>query len=375
MKNDEYSLHLSQKNTAESAKQISLEIKAKFRNKPFFIFILFTPDYNPKELSQVFNLTLNNPNLLGVQAPLLIYKNKFIEKGIIGCCICKEKTNINSLFIGSQDSEKIEYNLKKHFKQIKRKDIKLISFLSPQINSLSFLEGLRFSLGKLINFSGAGCHHKYSPQADFILKKGVGNGLVNLAFDGITNDIFRLQNFVIFGKPFTITRLNPKQQIIYEINNKPAVEIYKHYFEEKFNTFIENRLFTYYPLGISSKNSFRLLTIVDILEDGSFLFRGNLRNKTKGNLMTLREHYSREDLMANWGEKKNDREGLVFIINSLNRRKILGQKSTQEIENIKEVIFPKKEMFGVYSDYYLFPDLQTQDISIESGGLLLNVWT
>jgi hypothetical protein len=91
--------------------------------------------------------------------------------------------------------------------------------------------------------------------------------------------------------------------------------------------------------------------------------------------MTLREHYSKENLMANLGEKKNDQEGLVFIINSLNRRKILGQNSAKEIENIKEVIFPKKEMFGIYSDYYLFPDPQTQDISIESGGLLLNVWT
>ncbi|MCF7870672.1 MAG: FIST C-terminal domain-containing protein [Candidatus Omnitrophica bacterium] len=374
MKNNQYSLHLSQKNASEAAKQISLEIKAKFRNKPFFIFILFTPDYNPKELSRIFNLTLNNPNLLGVQAPSLIYKGAFIEKGIIGCCICKEKTNINSLFIGSQDSEKIEYILKKYFKKIKRKDIKLISFLSPQVNSLSFLEGLNFSLGKLINFSGTGHHHKYSPREDFIIKKGVGNGLVNLTFDGIATSTFRLQNFVVFGKPFTITRINPKQQIIYEINNKPAVEIYKHYFEEKFNSFIENHLFPYYPLGISSKNSFRLLTIVDILEDGSFLFRGNLRNKTRGNLTTLRQHYSKEHLIARLGKEKNTEEGPVFIINSLNRKKILGQNSVKEIENIKEAIFPKKEIFGICSDYYLFPDPETQDINIESGGLLLNVW-
>ncbi|MCF7887257.1 MAG: hypothetical protein K9L71_02460 [Candidatus Omnitrophica bacterium] len=374
MKKNEYFIYLNQQDGSKAAKEISLEIKARFKTNPSFIFVLFTPGYDPKNLSQIFNLTLNNPNLFAIQAPLLIYKNKIIEKGIISCCINKKNTRINNLFIGSQDSEKIEYILKRYFKEIKKKNIKLISFLSPQINSLSFLRGLKFSLGKLINFSGAGYQNKYSSRESFILEKGIGNGLISLVLDGINTDTLHLQNFIPFGKPFEINKLNPKQQIIYEINNRPAVEIYKHYFEEKFNSFIKNRLFSYYPLGALNKNSFRLLTIVDILEDGSFLFKGNLHNKAQGNLMTLREKYPKSKIISKLGETKNKEEGVVFMINSLERKKMLGKTAEKEIENIENILSPKKELFGIYSDYYLFPDGETQDINVESGGLLLNVW-
>ncbi|MFO8053285.1 MAG: FIST C-terminal domain-containing protein [Candidatus Omnitrophota bacterium] len=374
MKKNEYFIYLNQKDGNKAVKEISLEIKAKFKTNPSFIFILFTPGYDPKDLSRIFNLTLNNPNLFAVQAPLLIYKNKIIEKGIISCCINKKDTQVNSLFIGSQDSEKIEYILKKYFREIKRKNIKFISFLSSQIDYLSFLKGLKFSLGKLINFSGAGYQNKYSPRESFILKKGIGNGLISLILEGINTDTLHLQNFIPFGKPFEITKLNPKQQIIYEINNRPAVEIYKYYFEEKFNNFVKNRLFSCYPLGISAKNYFRILTIVDILEDGSLLFKGSLQNKTQVHLMALRDSYSKEDLVGKLAKTKQDEEGPVFIINSLERKKMLGKKAEKEIENIEELFSPKKEIFGIYSDYYLFPDEETKNINIESGGLLLNVW-
>ncbi|MCF7873451.1 MAG: FIST C-terminal domain-containing protein [Candidatus Omnitrophica bacterium] len=374
MKKNEYFIYLNQKENDQAAKETSLEIKARFKNNPDFIFILFTPGYNPKKLSQVFNLTLKNPNLFAIQAPLLIYKDKIIEKGLISCCLNKKDAKIKSLFIGSQNSEKIEYILKKYFREIRRKNIKFISFISSQMNSLSFLKGIRFSLGKLINFSGAGYKNKYSSQENFILNKGIGNGLVSLILNGISTNTLYLQNFIPFGKPFNITRLNPKQQIIYEINNKPAVEIYKYYFEEKFNNFIKNRLFPYYPLGIFTKNYFRLLTIIDILEDGSFLFKGNLRDKTQGNLMTLRDAYPKKDLRKKLEKSEKNDAGIVFMVNSLERQKILGKKAEKEIENIQNIYSPKKEIIGIYSDYYLFPDEETQDINIESGGLLLNVW-
>lgn len=375
MEKNEYFIYFSQKDETAAAKNISLEIKAKFKTNPCFIFILFTSDYNPKNLLQTFKFTLKNPNIFGIQAPCLIYQNKIIENGIISCCINKKNAKIDNLFIGSRDSEKIEYTLKSHFKDTKRKNIRLISFLSPQMNSSSFLEGLNRSLGKLVNFSGGGYQHKYSPYQQFMLDQGIGNGLVNLNFEKINTAFSRLHNFIPFGKPFEITRINQRQQIIYEINNQPAINIYKHFFEEKFQIFIKNRLFQYYPLGIPHKNDFRLLTILDILEDGSFLFQGTLKNKEKGNLMTLKKIYSKDKLNNKLNEIKDDDNGLIFIINSLSRKKILGEKSLEEIKNINNFFYPKKEMFGIYADYYLFPNSETQDATVETGGLLLNAWT
>ncbi len=372
MKKSEFSLYLSQKEGEEAAKEISLKIRTNFRQGLNFVLILFTPNYRPHSLLRILNLTLKTANLLGIKAPFLIYKDQLISKGVIGCCINKEKSQFKNFFVGEKDPAKIEHKFRQDFKETSRQKINFTSFLSPQIEPLSFLESLRLSLGKLNNFSGAGYTNKKDSTDHFMIDAGIGNGLINLNMLGVSKKISRLHNFIPLGKSFNITKLNFQQQIIHEINSRPAVEIYKKYLEEKFDIFIRNRLFYHYPLGIPSGNSFRLLSITNILEDGSFLFRGNLRYNTSANIMLLKEPCSQKILNSVF--KKTEAEGLVFTISSTSRKKNLNKKCEEEIKNIQKAFAPAKEVFGIFSDYYFFSDQKTQDTNMESGGLLLNVW-
>lgn len=373
MEKNEFCLYLSQKDGKEAARDISLKIKSIFRHKLNFIFLLFTPDYQPQELLETFNLTLRAATLLGVKSPLLIYKDKIIKKGVIGCCINKEGSKFENFFVGEKESEKIEHKFRMEFKKPRKQGTNFISFLSPQVNPLSFLQGLRLSLGKLADFSSAGYTDKNYSIDYFMLNEGMGSGLVNLSIEGMGMQSIRLHNFIPLGKPFNITKFNFQQQIIHEINNKPAVEIYKHYLEEKFTELFKNRLFRYYPLGIPMGDSFRLLTVTDILEDGSFLLKGNLRYKTGANMMLLKENCSKALLTDKLQKVNTGEKGLAFVINSLPRKKILGEKAEEEIKYINEILSPDKEVFGAFCDYYLFSDYKTQDTNIETGGLLLNV--
>lgn len=374
MEKDELFLCLSEREGREAAKEISLKIKSAFGQNFNFIFILFTPNYLPHELIKTFNLTLGPSNLCGIKSPCLIYKDRIIKKGLICCCINKKDSGFNSSFIEEQDSEEIELKFRKNFKKIKKQDINFLSFLSPQINPLSFLEGLRLSLGKLTNFTGAGYRQKNLSTEYFLSGSSIGNGAINLDTKNLNRQNIRLHNFLPLGRSFEITKLNSNQQLIQEINNNPAADIYKLYFEEKFTDFIKNRLFHCYPLGILCQNHFRLLLITDILEDGSLVFQGNLRYPARANIMLLNEVCSFSQVLTKIEELGINQNGVVFIINSLSRKKILGKSLEQELKNIQKAFLPKKEIFGIFADYYLFSDYRTPDTNIESGGFLLNVW-
>ncbi len=374
MENNDFCLYLSQKEGSEAAKEISLKIKSNTSVKPSFIFILFTPGYQSQDLLKTFNFTLKSSNLLGIKAPFLIYKGQIIKTGVVCCWVNKKDSRFKVFFTGEKDSEKIEDKFRLNFKTLKKKEINLLSFLSPQINPLSFLEGLRLSLGRLSNFAGAGFDNKNCLDKHFMINAGVGSGLASLNLKGIQAKKIYLHNFIPLGKQFDITKINFKQKIIHEINNKPAVEIYRHYLEENFSRFIQNRLFHYYPLGIPGGDSTRLLVISDILEDGSLVFKGNLRHKVLANIMILKEKYSREEISKEL--RKNDIApgGIAFIISSLDRKKNLGKAAEAELKNIQKAFSPSKEVFGLFSDYYFFSDNKNQDMNIESGGFIINAW-
>lgn len=375
MKNNDFCLYLSQKEGNEAAKEISLKIKSEASDKASFIFVLFTPEYQPQDLVRTFNFILKNSNLLGIKAPFLIYEERIIKAGVVCCCVNKKDSEFKIFFTGEEDSEKIENKFRLDFKIIKKKEINLLSFLSPQINPLSFLEGLRLSLGRLNNFAGAGFKNKNCLDKHFMINTGVGSGLVSLNAKGIQTKRTYLHNFIPLGKPFNITKINFKQNIIHEINNKPAIEIYKHYLEERFSQFIQNRLFHYYPLGIPDGSSTRLVTISDILEDGSLVFTGNLLHKASANIMILKKQCSPENISRELKNKDITSAGIIFMIISLDRKKNLGKITETELKNIGNIFSPNKKIFGLFSDYYFFSDDKTQDIRLESGGFIINAWS
>ncbi len=105
MKKNEFSLHLSQKDGEEAAKEISLEIKSAFSQTANFLFVLFTPDYHPPDLLKTFNLVLKSPALFGIKAPFLIYKDRIIKKGVVSCCINKKGSKFD-VFLSGRKTQK-----------------------------------------------------------------------------------------------------------------------------------------------------------------------------------------------------------------------------------------------------------------------------
>ena len=374
MGKETFAIAFSGKAQAEAIKEISLEIKLTFPKKINYLIILSTPDYHPSSILRTITLTLKPQQILGIQSPFLIFEGKVISKGVVACCINKEGVEFHEAFSKETDPQKIESFLISSFKKLKRKDFSFFSFISPRIDPSIYLRGIRASLGKFVELLGAGFSKKYSSYSSQIINNASDEGLINIAIKGLEIHSQKLGGYTPLGKPFTITKTTTNKNIILEINNRPAVDIYKHYLEEKFKIFIETRLFSFYPLGIHTNGYFRLLNIVDVLEDGSLACMGEVEKGDNGHIMFLDTVLSLNNLKNSLAPLRNNRQELIFIINSLTRKKILGKNFRKEITLIKETLDSDSKIIGLYTDYSLFLSKDKRDSGIETGNLLITMW-
>lgn len=374
MDKETFAIAFSEREQTEAIKEISLKVKSVFPKKIDYLIILFTPDYNPKNLLRTINLTLKPKKILGLQSPFLIFEDKVISKGVVACCVNKDGTELHEAFSKAANPQEIESFLISSFKRLKRGDFSFFSFVSPQVNPVAYIRGVKMSLGKFFELLGAGFTKRYSSYNSQIVGNNLGDGLVSVALKGLKIRSLRLGGYVPLGKPFTITKTTTNRDIIMEIDNQPAINIYEHYLQEKFKTFVRNHLFSFYPLGINTNGSLRLINIVDCLEDGSLMCVGEVKERESGHIMFLDSTLFVKNLKEKLAPLRNNGQALTFIINSLTRKKTLGEGAKREIAAIKETLGDKSKVIGLYADYSFFSDKEKGDIDIETGNLLVTMW-
>ncbi|MCQ9205163.1 MAG: FIST C-terminal domain-containing protein [Omnitrophica bacterium] len=374
MKNEEFAIALSEKKQEEAIKDVSLKIKSMFPKNIGNLIVLFTPHYNPSAILKTINLTLKPQKILGVGAPFLIFEEKVISKGIIACCINKASVELKETFLKTGESQEIETLLRSSLKELKRSEFCLLSFMSPGINPYPYLKGVKFSLGKSFNLIGAGYVKKYSRHNSQIINNAGDEGLINVIIKGLEIQSLKLENFVPLGKSFTISKASADRGLITEIDGQPAVNIYRHYLEEKFDSFLKNNLFSFYPLGIKYNGQMHIINVLECLQDGSLRCLGEIRENTPGYIMFMDSSLLLNELENKLAPIKKNNQGLVFIVNSLTRKKILKKSFTEEISAIKRSLGDKFKIIGLYSDYAFYSSQEYKNISLETVNTIITLW-
>ena len=374
MKKEEFATAFSQKDQEGAIREISLKIKSIFPKQVRYLIIFFTPDYNPSSILKTINLTLKPQRMLGLQAPFLIWEEEVIQKGVVACCINKEGVEIQSSALNFLRFNDYKILIDSFFKKLRKYGFFFFSFVSSQTELLPYLNEMRSSLGKVFSFFGIGHIRKYSMHDSQIINGSLNEGLVNIAVKGLKIHVSRLEGYVTLGKPFVITKVASKRNIIMEINGRPAVDIYRHYVEEKFDIFIKNRLFSFYPLGVKTNGKLGLINVIDCLEDGSLLCLGEIKSRSSANIMFLDSTLLLRKIKYKLLPLKNTEPGLVFIANSLFRKEILKEGCREEIRSIKQTLGDKFKIVGLYSDYCFYSDEEKGDINTDVGNLVMTVW-
>jgi FIST N domain/FIST C domain len=374
MRKEEFTIALSEREREEAIKDVSLKIKSVFPKEINHLIILFTPHYNPANIVKTLNLTLKPKKVIGLQAPLLIYENRIIEKGIIACCINKPGVESQEILIKSNKSEEIESTLRLSLQNHNRSNFSLFSMLSPAINPQTYIKCLHVSLGRSLPILGLGYSNKYAPHTYQIINDAISDASSIFSIENIDITSTQVHGYMPVGKPFTITKASSERGIIMEINDQPATHLYKHYLQEKFDSFKKNHLFSFYPLGIKTEGTRRLVHITDCLEDGSLICTGDIKESAIGNIMLSEQTLAAEELRKKIKIFEGISDGLFFVINSISRKKIFKSASYAEINLLRDSLKGSNNMIGVFSDYVLAPDKERGYITMDTASILISSW-
>lgn len=153
-----------------------------------------------------------------------------------------------------------------------------------------------------------------------------------------------------FGPERIVTRSNGN--ILYEVDGKSALELYKTYLGEKASELPGSALL--FPLSMKQQSDSEPLTrtILSIREDGGMVFAGEI---PKGSVVQLmKANFERLiDASATAAGKSLDqtREGsaLAILISCVGRKLVLGQRVDEEVEAVRDVLGDDPLLCGFYS--------------------------
>ena len=320
MENNGIAIAYSQnQKSANAAKELSLGIKSTIITKTIHLaLIFFTPNYNPWVLKKTLSITLRPKNIYGIQSPVVTFQNKVMAKGVVCCCLNLNDVYFQGIFTKETNPNDIESLFRKMAATIKGTRRFLLAGISPSISANLYLRALTFALGKNLRMFSAGFIKKYGVKNFFIMNDDIGEGAIAMLGSGnFTIYHKRISGFIPIGKPFIITRVNAEKNIVLAINHQPAALIYKKYLGNKFELFKKTSLNSLYPLGINRNGNYRIINILDILEDDSLFCQGKINSGDYANIMMATPQSLLEAIRKSASYiRKNYRYDLVIIINS-----------------------------------------------------------
>ncbi|MCG8236363.1 FIST signal transduction protein [Tenacibaculum finnmarkense] len=154
-----------------------------------------------------------------------------------------------------------------------------------------------------------------------------------------------------FGPERIVTK--SKGNILYELDNKPALNLYKKYLGDKSKELPGAALL--YPLKVKSTNNKQSIvrTILNINEaDNSMILAGDILENSKVQLMmtNVDNIVNAAELAAiNASELRTKKPELAILVSCIGRKLVLDQRVEEEVEEVVEVIGTQTTVCGLYS--------------------------
>jgi hypothetical protein len=266
--------------------------------------------------------------------------------------------------------------------QVKRDDLKGILVLSDGllVNGSELVKGLNTVSRKDVVITGglAGDGAQFKETWTIFEGEIVKNSVVAVGFygDHIQIGFASRGGWDIFGPERYITR--SKNNILYELDGKPALTLYKEYLGERAKGLPSTGLL--FPLAIrenetDKKQLVRTILSVDEKEE-ALIFAGDMPVGYLAQLM----HANFDRLIESAGEAgavtiNQDQIGkntpiLSVAISCIGRRLLLGERTEEETEAVLETLPPATQQVGFYSYGELSPliegtcDLHNQTMTL-----------
>jgi hypothetical protein len=154
-----------------------------------------------------------------------------------------------------------------------------------------------------------------------------------------------------FGPERIVTK--SKGNVLYELDNLPALDLYKKYLGEKSKDLPAAALL--YPLSVKStkENHSIVRTILNINEEeNSMILAGDIFENSKVQLMMTNVDNivnAAESAAINAAELRENEAELAILVSCIGRKLVLDQRVEEEVEEVMEVVGESPTITGLYS--------------------------
>ena len=342
---------------------------------------------DPKRYEEI-EVLFPNAIKLGCSTAGEIIDEEVLDDSICLNAIEFEKTPIRlgTLNISSTELSPVEAG-QKIGQELQNEDLKALFVLSDgqMVNGSELVEGLTQVVGPEVIITGGlagdgGAFEKTLLSANMPPVEG------QIAVLGLYGEHIRIGHGSVggwdtFGPLRTITQ--SAGNVLYELDEKPALELYKQYLGEQATALPGSALL--FPLQINEPGKSghgTVRTILNVSElSQSMTFAGDIPQGYEAQLMMA----NFENLIEGASEAANhanllafqqhpEQEALAILISCVGRKMVLGQRTADEVEAVREVLGENIQQLGFYSYGEISPHVSLGNCQLHNQTMTITVW-
>ena len=287
-------------------------------------------------ISKFIYSKLPQSKIIGASTDGEIANGEVQTNSIVISFSCFLKTKIESVLLKRGNYTDFELG-KKIANKLKRDNSKVFILFSDGIhtNGENFVRGVNSVTNVIIAGGLAGDDAVFNETFIFNEKEIITKGAVGVSLnsdDLIVNNGFGF-NWQGIGKIMTITKA--KDNIVYEIDGKKSVDVYRYYFGDEIADSLP-AVGIEFPL-ILTKEIEIARAVIGKNDDGSLVFAGNLKvgDKVRFGFGNIEKILSKSNNLIKSCANKSIES--IFIYSCMARRRFLGEKVKYEIEPFSKI--------------------------------------
>ncbi len=287
-----------------------------------------------------------------------IIESRVYEESIVLTAIEFEKSSFEvvreNMKNFDMDVEELGENL---IETLPTKNLKHTFIISEgtNVNGSGLIKGLETRLNEKVSISGGLCGDdaRFERTLASYNEKPKEGEIICIGFYGDTLEITSANygGWTGFGPHRTITK--SKNNILYELDNKPALDLYKQYLGERAKGLPEAALL--YPLSVHKPDSKEVLvrTILAIDEENNaMVLAGDVPVGSKVQLMmsTVDDIAEGAAVAGEYAMRDRKKEPeLALLVSCVGRKLVMDQRTEEEVEEVRNSIGEHSKMVGFYS--------------------------
>jgi hypothetical protein len=381
----QFLVHFEINTQAMELRQYKLKKDFIFKEPPFETanLVLVFAERNlleAEDLNQKFEAQFPKAQIVFCSAAGEILGTEVSDNDLVVTAINFEKTKVSTTLVNIADFSN-SHDAGKHLVNLlKDKDLKHILVLADGqlVNGSDLVEGMNESLPHNITLSGGlagdGANFKKTLVGlNNNIKEGNIVG-IGLAGEHLVVGHGSSGGWDSFGPYRKITK--SKANVLYALEDKTALDLYKHYLGDLASGLPGNALLFPLSLRITESSDPVVRTILSVNEtDHSMTFAGNMPEGASARLM--KANFDRlidaasDAASHSFAPFATHKPQLALLISCVGRKLVLNQRVEEEVERVSEILGPQAKLTGFYSYGEISPlkdsvkcDLHNQTMTI-----------